>query len=215
MRAKGFNSSQMALFLDCTKSNENKEQRAFPGYSLHDVSRPEVRNPYQQVINILCPVLAEFDDDGLIPLFGFGDQHSKDDSVFSFRKDGAPCEGMEGILAAYYHAIPRVVMSGPTCFAPAIRRAVDLYKAAKKKELLICVILADGQVTQPKETDKAVVEANRFPISIISEEPRAARRRAALRGQTNAPPSRTHPFPRPPPPPPNPHSGGRGGRPVG
>jgi hypothetical protein len=164
LRAAGLRSSQLAVFVDCTKSNITNGQVSFGGKSLHDTSDPSVPNPYQEVISFVVDALAPFDADGDVPVFGFGDQTTGDKKVFAF----PPSRAGAGPLRAYTDGIATTKLAGPTCFAPAIRRAVDLYKAAKKKEVLICVIIADGQVTQPKETDKAVVEANKYPISIVT-----------------------------------------------
>ena len=40
-----------------------------------------------QVIAILGETLGPFDEDGIIPAFGFGDQKTKDKSVFSFKEE--------------------------------------------------------------------------------------------------------------------------------
>ena len=46
-------------------------RRCFGRRSLHSIS--STPNPYEQAISIIGQTLSPFDDDGLIPCFGFGD----------------------------------------------------------------------------------------------------------------------------------------------
>lgn len=46
-------------------------QRSFDGKSLHDIG--PVPNPYEQAISIIGKTLSSFDEDNLIPCYGFGD----------------------------------------------------------------------------------------------------------------------------------------------
>jgi E3 ubiquitin-protein ligase RGLG len=164
LRAAGLRSSQLCIFVDCTKSNLTNGSTSYGGRSLHDTSDPANPNPYQEVISCITSALAPFDADGDVPVFGFGDISTADKKVFPFR----PSKPAGGPLRAYTDGIGTTKLAGPTCFAPAIKRAIELYRAAKKKEMLICVIIADGQVTNPTESDKAVLEACKFPISIVT-----------------------------------------------
>jgi hypothetical protein len=70
-------------------------------------------------------VLAPFDDDNLIPVFGFGESTTTDRSVFPFFAD-RPCRGFGEVLSRYRELCPRVVMSGPTNYAPAIEAAIQV-----------------------------------------------------------------------------------------
>ena len=83
----------------------------------------------------------------------------------------APCRGFEGVLSEYRKALQRgIVLSGPTSFAPVIRKAVDLVKASGN-ELHVLLIIADGQVSEAldckRETINAIVEASHVPLSIV------------------------------------------------
>lgn len=46
-------------------------KKTFDGLSLHNIG--ESSNPYEQAISIIGQTLSKFDDDNLIPCFGFGD----------------------------------------------------------------------------------------------------------------------------------------------
>jgi E3 ubiquitin-protein ligase RGLG len=148
--------------------------KSFGGKSLHDVDGPGL-NPYQRVISIMGKFLAPFDEDGLIPCYGFGDRRTQDDSVFAFHevaagsgfKDEVFCEGLDSVLAAYSARIGSVALAGPTSFAPAIRRTMELVKRSTPREFTFALIIADGQVSSTRETIAAIIDASALPISIV------------------------------------------------
>src|SRR5262245_2938583 len=82
---------------------------------------PAMLNPYQSVISIMGRTLEAFDDDKLIPSYGFGDKTTTDRMVFNLNANGAPCLGFEEVLRRYTEAVGRITLAGPTSFAPIIR----------------------------------------------------------------------------------------------
>jgi len=69
-------------------------------------------------------------------------------------------------LQRYNEITPTVQLSGPTSFAPLIHEAIKIVKQQKAYHIL--VIIADGQVSNVKETAAAIVEATNYPLSIIT-----------------------------------------------
>lgn len=174
MRRKGLESSNLIFGIDFTKSNT---WQGGPPYhydnNLHSIGTTP--NPYQKVIQVMCRALVDFDDDGWIPVYGFGDSTTTDKAVFpiqlspSKEHDGA-CLRMEGVLEAYNSVLHEIAsgytkMSGPTSFAPIIKKAIDIVKQEKSYHIL--VIICDGGVDHPDETVKAIVEASNYPLSIV------------------------------------------------
>jgi len=129
---------------------------------LHHISSE--LNPYQQAISIIGKTLEPFDEDHLIPCFGFGDITTKGTSVFPFFPDRTAI-GFSEVLQRYEEITPHIQLSGPTNFAPLIRQAINITK--QQKDLHILVIIADGQVTNEQETIDAIVEAANYPLSIV------------------------------------------------
>eukprot|EP01135_Chromosphaera_perkinsii_P002439 Nk52_evm45s223 gene=Nk52_evmTU45s223 len=84
LRGAGLESSNLIIGIDYTKSNDFNGKFTFGGRSLHHIDlKDQTRmNPYQQVIKILGGTLAEFDEDQLIPTYGYGDVRTKNHSVF-------------------------------------------------------------------------------------------------------------------------------------
>ncbi|RYG41322.1 hypothetical protein EON68_03205, partial [archaeon] len=162
LRAAGLESSQLIIGVDCTKSNTWTGAKSFGGRCLHEISSAR-QNPYQEAISIIGRTLSAFDDDGLIPVFGFGDARTTDRAVFKFTD--APCVGFEQVLDAYNRVIPSVTLAGPTSFAPMIRQAIDIVR--KERQYTILVIIADGQVNDLATTEAAIVEASNYPLSIV------------------------------------------------
>lgn len=168
IRTAGLESSNVIIGIDFTASNEWQGRKSFGGRSLHHIFNSTRKlNPYQRVVQIISKTLEPFDEDNLIPAYGFGDLTTKDQSVFSFNEDGSPCKGLDDVLAQYSDVVRRVTLSGPTTFAPLIKKAIEIVK--QERSFNILVIIADGQVVEEhdRSTREAIVEASNFPLAIL------------------------------------------------
>uniref|UniRef100_K3X6C2 RING-type domain-containing protein n=1 Tax=Globisporangium ultimum (strain ATCC 200006 / CBS 805.95 / DAOM BR144) TaxID=431595 RepID=K3X6C2_GLOUD len=179
LRRNGLESCNLIVGIDFTKSNEWSGKRTFGGRSLHSTDDPDALNPYENVIETIGKTLRDFDEDNVIPVFGFGDEMTGDHSVFTLSPDqvAKPGFALEEIRKRYRDVVPNVVMAGPTSFAPIINEAVSIVN--RTGEYHILVIIADGQVTRSvdipahavskneKETIDAITYASNFPLSIV------------------------------------------------
>ena len=165
IRQQGLESCSLMVAVDFTKSNEWMGRRSYGNRCLHDTAAPESPNPYQRVISIIGKTLAHFDDDGIIPAFGFGDTVTRATGCFPFYPD-RDCVGLEEVLERYTEIAQSIQMSGPTNFAPAIREAV---KRVQKEDnaFHVLLIIADGQVDRERETAEAIVAASSHPLAIV------------------------------------------------
>ncbi|XP_020581011.1 E3 ubiquitin-protein ligase RGLG5-like [Phalaenopsis equestris] len=172
----GLESSNLIVGIDFTKSNEWTGKHSFNRRSLHHISdRP---NPYEQAISIIGKTLSKFDEDNLIPCFGFGDASTHDQDIFSFYPDERPCNGFAEALSRYREIVPHLRLAGPTSFAPIIEMAMTIVEDSGG-QYHVLLIIADGQVTrsvdtvsgqfssQERKTVDAIVKASDFPLSII------------------------------------------------
>lgn len=177
LRKAGLESSNLIIGIDFTKSNEWTGEKSFNGRSLHELST-NIPNPYEQAISIIGRTLSSFDEDNLIPCFGFGDVTTHDQNVFSFFPDHHPCHGLEAALLRYKALVPHVKLAGPTSFAPIIGAAIDIV-VKSNYQYHVLLIIADGQVTRSVDTESgwlspqeqntmdAIVAASKFPLSIV------------------------------------------------
>jgi hypothetical protein len=78
-------------------------------------------------------------------------------------------QGLRGILDAYRNAICQIPLSGPTLFAPVIRRAsVDADRSYRESRTYsILLIITDGVINDMRATIDAIVDAGTIPLSII------------------------------------------------
>lgn len=166
IRTAGLESSNLILAVDFTTSNTWTGRETFNGRCLHDTSG--AHNPYQQVIDIVGRTLEEFDDDRLIPAYGFGDSTTGDRHCFPFFTGDQPAHGVDEVLTRYQDVVENVDLAGPTSFAPVIKQAIQVVR--KEEGYHILVIIADGQVTDASptgETARAIIEASHYPLSIV------------------------------------------------
>ncbi|CAI5928499.1 unnamed protein product, partial [Closterium sp. NIES-65] len=118
LREVGLESSNLIVAVDFTKSNEWTGKQSFNGRSLHAIA-PGASNPYEQAIDIIGQTLSAFDEDNLIPCYGFGDVSTHDKAVFAFNEGQRPCNGFEEALQRYRAIAPLVQLSG--AIAPLVQ----------------------------------------------------------------------------------------------
>ncbi|CAN1321849.1 E3 ubiquitin-protein ligase RGLG1 [Linum perenne] len=172
----GLESSNLIVGIDFTKSNEWTGAKSYNKKSLHHIG--DVFNPYEQAISIVGKTLAAFDEDNLIPCYGFGDATTHDQDVFSFYPDERFCNGFEEVLSRYREIVPNLRLAGPTSFGPIIEKAMTIVEESGG-QYHVLLIIADGQVTRSVDTEHgrlspqeqrtvdAIVEASKLPLSII------------------------------------------------
>ncbi|CAN0896306.1 E3 ubiquitin-protein ligase RGLG1 [Linum grandiflorum] len=172
----GLESSNLIVGIDFTKSNEWTGARSFNHKSLHHISNTP--NPYEQAISIIGRTLSAFDEDNMIPCYGFGDASTHDQDVFSFYPEERFCHGFEEVLAQYREIVPQLRLAGPTSFAPIVEMGISIVEQSGG-QYHVLVIIADGQVTrsvdthhgqlspQEQKTIDAIVKASEYPLSII------------------------------------------------
>ncbi|KAI3720361.1 hypothetical protein L6452_21277 [Arctium lappa] len=170
----GLESSNLIGGIDFTRSNEWTGRESFNGRSLHNINGV-LQNPYQEAISIIGKTLSAFDEDSIIPCFGFGDVSTHDQSVFSFYSGSDSCQGFHDVLTRYKQIVPQLQLSGPTSFAPIIEMAMTIVEETGG-QYHVLLIIADGQVTrsgdgqlssQERNTIDAIVRASKYPLSII------------------------------------------------
>ncbi|XP_074274375.1 E3 ubiquitin-protein ligase RGLG5-like [Silene latifolia] len=172
----GLESSNLIVGIDFTKSNEWTGAKSFNKKCLHHIG--DKSNPYEQAISIIGKTLSKFDEDNLIPCYGFGDASTHDQDVFSFCDDNRYCQGFEEVLSRYREIAPQIQLSGPTSFAPIIEMAMTIVEQSGG-QYHVLLIIADGQVTRsvdtipghlsPQEQNslEAIVQASGYPLSIV------------------------------------------------
>jgi E3 ubiquitin-protein ligase RGLG len=166
LKAAGLESSNLLLGIDFTGSNKTQGSSSFGGKCLHALSDRE-KNPYEYALELIWNSISDFDDNGRIMMYSFGDTATRHHSVKQI--GGAPCHGLDQAIAEYRKAAIRLKMSGPTSFAPLIREAIRVVQ--KSNQFHILLIIGDGEVNHEldclAESQRALVEASEYPLSII------------------------------------------------
>lgn len=153
----------LSFAVDFTASNGEPKSTS----SLHYIGQS--LNAYQTAISQVGKCVLPFDNDKLVPAYGFG---AKVGGKYSdcFQLGNGPCDGVPGLLEAYVKAVKSVELWGPTNFAPVIRKAQEAAKQMKSTNplsYLVLVILTDGQITDFDQTKDELVASAGLPISVL------------------------------------------------
>jgi hypothetical protein len=138
--------------------------------SLHFIQGSTL-NPYEACIHAVGSVVCPYDSDQLFPVYGFGAVVGPEVShcfPLTFT-DNPNVRGLEGILAAYRSAVERVLLCGPTNFAPVIsvatKLAIDGFMRSRTYTILM--IVTDGALDDMQPTIDAIVDGSDAPLSVL------------------------------------------------
>eukprot|EP01120_Amphizonella_sp_Union-15-10_P003906 TRINITY_DN1435_c0_g1_i1.p1 TRINITY_DN1435_c0_g1~~TRINITY_DN1435_c0_g1_i1.p1 ORF type:complete len:384 (+),score=83.86 TRINITY_DN1435_c0_g1_i1:34-1152(+) len=163
----------LMVAIDYTASNGD------PRYtnSLH-YRNPYEPNEYAKAIISVGEILTAYDNDKMIPVYGFGAKlHNGSVShCFSLNQllGGSSDEvfGVKGILDVYHRSLDVVKLHGPTNFSTIIQKAASLAENfdSTKHDLqryTILLIITDGEISDLSATVDIIIRASHLPMSIV------------------------------------------------
>ncbi|XP_073804514.1 copine-8 isoform X1 [Danio rerio] len=165
---KGGTQINFTVAIDFTASNGNPAQPT----SLHYMS-PYQLNAYAMALKAVGEIIQDYDSDKMFPALGFGAKLPPDGRIsHEFALNGNPqnpyCNGIDGVMEAYYQSLKSVQLYGPTNFSPVINH-VARYAASVKdgSQYFILLIITDGVISDMAQTKESIVNAASLPMSII------------------------------------------------
>ena len=122
-------------------------------------------------------VMEAFDNDMQIPFIGFGAKlppfYSTASSCFAVNGDifKPECNGVQGIMDTYDKGIHKIEQHGPSAFSSVIdfvTQFVGQTPVTQNEQFYsILVIITNGSIQDYQATVNSVVEATKYPISIV------------------------------------------------
>jgi len=155
--------------VDFTGSNGNPQDPR----SLHFNDPTGAPNQYVTAIRAVGDIIQDYDSDKKFPALGFGARVPPDGLVsheFFLNLTSNPyCDGIDGVLAAYYQALNGVQLYGPTNFSPVINHVAKFAQAYQNDptNYFVLLIITDGIITDLDATKAAIIRASTLPLSII------------------------------------------------
>lgn len=153
--------------IDFTGSNGNPKD----SNSLHYIGDPDHPNQYQRSLHAVGQIVCPYDSTQEFPAyffggsFGFTTHHCY---PLTCEKNKPTVHGLEGIEAAYEHAIRTVGLSGPTNFYDVLRMARKTAESNWKDRIYtILLMLTDGEICDMGATIRQIVKGSREALSVI------------------------------------------------
>ncbi|XP_021361389.1 copine-8-like [Mizuhopecten yessoensis] len=161
--------------VDFTASNGNPSSPT----SLHYLNPYGAPNQYAAAIQAVGEIIQDYDSDKLFPALGFGARMS-DGSVhhefaLNFNPSNPFCQGVQGILQAYFNSLKNVQLYGPTNFAPVINHVARFATAVQDgSNYFVLLIITDGVITDMPQTMQAIISNSSLTEMIGFWQPFAA-----------------------------------------
>ncbi|CAE1170587.1 Copine-7,Copine-B,Protein BONZAI 1,Copine-3,Copine-A,Copine-8,Copine-E,Copine-9,Copine-D,Copine-2,Nicotinic receptor-associated protein 1,Protein BONZAI 2,Copine-6,Copine-5,Protein BONZAI 3,Copine-4,Copine-1 [Acanthosepion pharaonis] len=153
--------------IDFTASNGNPTSPT----SLHYYN-PYQMNQYAAAIHAVGEIIQDYDSDKMFPTLGFGarlpDGTVSHEFALNCNAANPYCNGIQGILQAYYDSLQRVQLYGPTNFSPVINHVAKFASNVQDgSHYFVLLIITDGVITDMNQTIRSIVQASYLPMSII------------------------------------------------
>ena len=159
------------IAIDYTASNEDPKNPNSYHYYLG-----EIPNDYENAIFSCGTIVGYYDRDQIFPVYGFGGIPKGKNQVshcFNINFTESPdIHLIDNVIKTYKESLNRIVLSGPTLFAPIIKKVMDdikknLIECPEENHYEILMILTDGLINDMQETTKLLVECAELPLSVI------------------------------------------------
>jgi len=156
--------------VDFTGSNGNPKNPS----SLHYQDPKGRPNQYVTAITSVGEIIQDYDSDKMFPALGFGARIPPTGEVsheffLNLSSDNPFCQGIDGLLSAYYNSLYNVQLYGPTNFSPVIAHVAQFASAYESdpSNYFVLLIITDGIITDLDETKRSIIKASKLPLSII------------------------------------------------
>uniref|UniRef100_UPI00398E4504 copine-8 isoform X3 n=1 Tax=Pristiophorus japonicus TaxID=55135 RepID=UPI00398E4504 len=165
---RGGTQINFTVAIDFTASNGHPAQPT----SLHYMN-PYQLNTYAMALKAVGEIIQDYDSDKMFPALGFGAKLPPDGRIsHEFALNGNPhnpyCQGIEGVMEAYYRSLKSVQLYGPTNFAPVINHVARYASSVKDgSQYFVLLIITDGVISDMAQAKESIVNAACFPMSII------------------------------------------------
>lgn len=156
--------AQISLHVAIDFTSSNGE--AYDPSSLH-YNRGTSPTAYEQAIWAVGEVLAPYDSDGIIPVYGFG-AYLQNSVNHCFPLVPGGCHGVQAIAEAYRNTLNNVRLHGPTIFSHVINKVAEEAQAARgTRNYTLLLIITDGVLTDTDSTLNSIISASELPMSIV------------------------------------------------
>jgi len=145
-----------------------------------DINKYYTLNEYERAISAIGSILEPYDSNNFIEVYGYGGKFFNKDTVeFDCALTGDPKKpsvyGVKGVMDVYHKALQTVYLSGPTNFAPIIRKITEEarqnlpppYENNPLSKYFVLTIITDGVISDMDETKHAIIDATNAPLSIV------------------------------------------------
>ncbi|GFN74133.1 lectin c-type domain protein [Plakobranchus ocellatus] len=139
--------------------------------SLHSLEKNR-NNQYLNALEALGSVIARYDPEQKVAVFGFGAKPSLSaptDFCLQLTQSGW-VRGIKGVSEAYLNILPSLTFAGPTYLAPVLDKAMEMADVKVTQEeqgYYVLLVITDGIINDVETVVKKLVIASSLPLSVI------------------------------------------------